>query len=306
MKKTVSVLLCAVLLCCTAAGCTSSGDENTSTKDELQDSSIELKITIDSHYDSMDESAVNAYKKLCNAVLNYETEVKFNTGLTDSVNQLFYTSFPQYILVDGIDFLDDNSGVSITYANDEATHKKKLEQFNSAVSSIMNECGFNSVGKNEYLLNVYSYIAQNFTVDNSVTNVFETVIQKKGMSSSLSGLFEYLLLQSDIEASHLINLEQSSIAKMISLASFNGSTYYFDVAMETDENKGRGLEYFAMDTERAQSSAGDGFVYTDNTEPDYIEDDTYSALETCTSYELSGTKVSANVKGDKDFEFDLN
>ncbi len=50
--------------------------------------------------------------------------------------------------------------------------------------------------------------------------------EKKGMNSTLSGLFEYLLLQNDIKASHLINLETNSIAKMISMAEFNGQKIF--------------------------------------------------------------------------------
>ena len=61
----------------------------------------------------LDESSIKAYEKLCNAVLNYKSEVKYNVSLSDDVNRLFYTSFPQYVLVDGIDFLNDNSGVKL-------------------------------------------------------------------------------------------------------------------------------------------------------------------------------------------------
>lgn len=304
MKKTISLILCAALLCVLFASCGEDDANNTSADSSLGNNNIELKITTDAHYSSLDESSIKAYEKLCNAVLNYESEVKFNTSLTDDVNKLFYTSFPQYVLVDGIDFLDDNSGVKITYANDRETQNTKLKEFNSAISKIMNDCGYGTVGKNEYLLNVYSYIAKNFTIDNSVTTVFDTVLQKKGMNSTLSGLFEYLLLQNGINASHLINLDSKSIAKMISLADFKGQKYFFDVTCELEDNSGKALKYFAMDTKRAQT--GNGFMFTDNTPADVIDDDTFSKLSTSSSYEIKDAKVIADVKGSDDFEFDLD
>ena len=304
MKKAISLFLCAVVICTAFSACSDKNSGNNKTDSENTEN-IELKITTDAHYSSLDESSIRAYEKLCNAVLNYDSEVKFNTGLTDDVNQLFYTSFPQYILVDGIDFLDDNSGVTITYANDKETQNAKLKKFNDAISSIMNSCGYGKVSKNEYLFNVYTYITQNFTIDNSVTTVFDTAIQKKGMNSTLSGLFEYLLLQDDIKASHLINIDSQSIAKMISLADFNGKKYFFDVTNEIEDNDGKALKYFAMDTARAQSSS-QGFKFTDNTPADAIKDSTYSKLGYSTSYTVKSSKVTVSLKGNDTFEFNLD
>lgn len=304
MKKAISVFLCATLICSLFAAC-SDNKNKVQEENSKNNENIELKITTDAHYASLDSSSLKAYEKLCNAVLNYESEVKFNTGLTDDVNQLFYTSFPQYVLVDGIDFLDDNSGVSITYANDRETQEAKLKEFNSAISSIMNACDYGKVSKNEYLFNVYTYITQNFSVDNSITTVFDTAIQKKGMNSTLSGLFEYLLLQADIKASHLMNIDSQSIAKMISMADFNGQKYFFDVTSEIEDNQGKALKYFAMDTARAQSSS-QGFMFTDNTNADTIENSTYSKLGMSTSFTVESSKVKVSLRGNDTFEFNLD
>lgn len=129
MKKTISLILCAALFCSIFAAC-SNADSSDKTDESVEADNVQIKITTDAHYASLDESSIKAYEKLCNAVLNYESEVKYNVSLTDDVNRLFYTSFPQYILVDGIDFLDDNSGVKITYANDKETQTAKLKEFN--------------------------------------------------------------------------------------------------------------------------------------------------------------------------------
>lgn len=303
MKKTICLLVSVAILCLSFAGC-SSGDKG---KENQESSPVtDIKITFDSHYSDMDESAVRTYEKLCNAVINHETEIKFNIALMDNVNQLFYTSFPLYALVDGMEYLDDNKGVSITYKYEAEEHAKRVDEFKAAVNDIMKECGYGTVGDNQYLLNLYTYIAKNIAVDNSVTTVMDTIISKKGISATISGMFEYLLLQRDIYASHIINLDSNSIAKMISMAEFKGGVYYFDPASEINETSGSGLVYFAMDSERATVSSNDEFAFTDQTKPEEIKDDTYFQLATCNSYTVKDNKVIADCKGGEDYEFTLN
>lgn len=306
MKRTASLILCLVLICTSFAGCgAKKANNNNSTGTENTD--IELKITVDSHYDDVDESTVRAYEKLCTAVMNYETEIKFNTALTDRVNQLFYTSFPLYSLVEGIDFLDDNSGVTISYVNEKEAHLAKVAEFKKAVSDIMINCGYGKVTSNLYLLNLYTYIATNVTIDNSVLSEMETILTKKGINSTISGMFEYLLLQAGVKASHVMNLNTDSVATMISMAQLNGKWYYFDPTAEIKENSGEGLMFFAMDEIRALNSASSAaFVYTDNSAPEPAEDDFFEPLKDCTSYTVEGNKVNAKLKGGKSFEFELN
>ena len=150
MKKAISLILSAAFVCSLFAAC-SDKSVNEDGNNKSSENNIELKITTDAHYSSLDESSIKAYEKLCNAVLNYKSEVKYNVSLSDDVNRLFYTSFPQYVLVDGIDFLNDNSGVKITYANDKETQNAKLKEFNADISKIMNKCGYGKVGKDERL-----------------------------------------------------------------------------------------------------------------------------------------------------------
>ncbi|MGN1420516.1 MAG: hypothetical protein ACI4XC_03245 [Eubacterium sp.] len=304
MKKSICLLMCAVLLCISITGCTTNGEKEK--EDNTETAVSDIKITFDSHYSDMGDSAVRAYEKLCTAVINHETEIKFNTSMMEDVNQLFYTSFPLYVLVDGMEFLEDNTGVSITYKYESEEHTKKVNEFKNAVNEIMRTCGYGSVGNNQYVLNIYTYIASNVTIDNSVTTVMDTVINKRGISATISGMFEYLLLQADISASHIMNLDSNSIARMISMAEFNGGTYYFDPASEINENSGSGLVYFAMDSSRATVSSNDEFVFTDKTKPEEIDDNTYDMLATCTSYKVEGNKVIADCKGNDDFEFILN
>lgn len=301
MKRIISVLLCASLLSALLVGCSSGKDDASSDNQEKQ---IALEITVDNHYSSFDEATKSAYKKLCNAVLAYESSVKFNIGLVDEINTLFYTSFPLYTLVKGIDFAKDNSGVEISYVYPQEEHKQRIEQFNNAVAEIMSECGYGKVSKNIYVLNVYSYLSQNITIDGTTTTVLETAVTKKGMSSTVSGLFEYLLLQSDIPASHVINVGENSLASMISMAQLNGEMYYFDISSEIEKTDGKGLSYFAMNTQRAADKDAK-LTFTDGSEINELDNDYFGKLANCTDYKVEGNKVVANCKGEN-FTFELN
>lgn len=295
------MLMCVAVICASVSGCSTDDNESAENNNVLND----LKITVDYHYSDTDDSTVRTYEKLCTAVMEHQSELKFNTAMTDDVSQLFYTSFPLYTLVEGMEFLDDNTGVSISYKYEQEEHLKKVNDFTAAVNGIMNECGYGTVSSSKYLLNLYTYIAQNVTIDNSVTTVMDTVINKCGISASISGMFEYLLLQAGISASHIMNLDSNSIARMLSMAEFNGGIYYFDPASEITETDGKGLTFFAMDSERATVSSNDEFVFTDKTQPDELTDNTYASLDTCTSYTLDGSTVTASCKGEEDFTFEL-
>ncbi|MGN0521616.1 MAG: hypothetical protein ACI4IQ_03145 [Eubacterium sp.] len=302
MKKSLSLILALFLICGLFSSCSSNqNEEETDTADTR-----ELIITTDYHYSDMDESAVRAYEKLVEAVLNYESEVKFNTALTDSVNQLFYTC-PFYALVDGISYTQDNTGVELKFKNDEQTHKQLINDFKEKINDIMVTCGYGTVNNNIYILNVYSYIAQNVNIDNTYTTVFDTVMYSKGVNSAISSMFEYLLLQASIPACHVMNLNNNGIAKLLSMVKFEGQWYYFDPASEIEKTSGKGLVYFAMDDSRAAvDSDSRQFVYTDQTPVDKIDDKAYSKLKDSQSYTLDGAKVTVQLKGQEDYSFECN
>ncbi|MGN1123364.1 MAG: hypothetical protein ACI4RR_03400, partial [Eubacterium sp.] len=72
------------------------------------------------------------------------------------------------------------------------------------------------------------------------------------------------------------------------------------------ENSGEGLMFFAMDEIRALNSASAAsFVYTDNTEPEPVEDDSYEKLKNSTSYTVENNKATAKLKGGKTFDFEI-
>ena len=47
-------------------------------------------------------------------------------------------------------------------------------------------------------------------------------------------------------------------------------------------------------------------MFTDYSSLDEIDDETFSKLSTSSSYEISGSKVIVDIKGNDDFEFNLD
>lgn len=303
MKKVFSLILCILMLGCMFSSCSSKDSGESSENSES--AQTQLKITTDFHYSTVDESVMRTYEKLCTAVIEGESEVKFNTAMMDKVNQLFYTSFPLYDLVESINYLEDNTGVTVTYKNDADLHKELVEQFTAKVSDIMKTCGCGKVSGNEYLFNVYSYITKNVTVDNSSVTTFSTIINSKGVAASISSMFEYLLLQGGVDACHLSNISSSS-AEFLSAAEFNGTWYYFDVVSEIENNSGEALRYFAMNDERAGLDASKAkFSYTDQSEAEVFTDSTFDALKNSQAYTIENSKVTVKIKNSEDYIIEL-
>lgn len=293
MKKIISLFLALVLVAAAFSGCSKSEKQN---EPETENT---VKITVDTHYSDFDESAVSAYEKLCNAVINGEEEVKFNTSLVDDVNQLYYTGFPLYALVDSLEFSSDNTGYIIKYKNSKEEHIALVKEFNDKILSIMDSCEYGKVSTNTYIFNVYTYITQNFTADSTVLTAYDALLQNKGYSSAINSLFEYLVLQGGGKASHAMGNVGASI---VSLVQFNGTWYYFDPYNEIVENQGKALKYFAM----SDSSMKTTYSYTDGEAVGETGDGSFNELRQSQSFTVDGSKVSVTCQDSTTFDFQLN
>lgn len=290
MKRIISILLSAVLIIGCFYGCSKESEEE-----------FVLKYTLDSHYSTADESTVRSFEKLCSAVENAEPEVKISASMVDSATQLFYTCYPMFTLVRAMTPLEDNSGFSITYTNDAEAHKQLVTQFKERISQIMTECRFGKVNVNEYIFNVYTYITQNFTLQNNATSTFDTIISGKGLSSYINSVFEYLVLQGGGKACHVVNYDGAST--MLSTVKFNDLWYFFDPAKEISDDSGKALKYFAMNNKDVKSIySTDKFKYTDGEKIEKIDDDSFAELRNSVSFSAEGSQAKVVISG-KDKEF---
>lgn len=287
MKKIISILLAATLAVTALAGCS---------KQEAPKADMLLKYTVDSHYDIADTSVRSFYEKLCEAVINGDEELKINTMLLDDVNRLYYTSFPLYVLVDGIDLLPDNTGFSIKYKNSPDEHKKCVQDFQDRINAIMQECGYGKTSIDNYIFNVYTYITANFKTDNNHLNVYDTLLNSCGYNASVNSLFEYLVLQGGGSACHVVALKGTS---MISLVKFKNMWYYFDPASEINDSGGKALKYFAFSTNVA-------YAYTNADKVEEKGDNAFAALKDSQSFTVDGGTINVELKGGSAFELKIN
>ncbi len=235
MKKLLCVISAALVIVSAFSACSS---------DKGGDESNKISYSYDSHL-TVNDSAKRAYESLCDAVVAGENTVYFNNALIQDVNQLFYTSFPLNSLVEKIEPSDDNSSFVITYKNDAEQHKKLVKDFVKKTESIMKECGYGKVSNNEYILNVYSYIAKNIEVDYSYTTAYDAIVSNLGTSASYSAAFEYLLRQAGIDSSHIYAPSVDEVL-FFSVVEIDGEEYLFAPYNEHKETEGNGLSYFGM------------------------------------------------------------
>lgn len=292
MKKIICILLSVVTAVVMFSACSA----NKEAKSENADFS--LKFTWDSHYSDVSEGAKTAYENAAQAIVNGDDSVSYSSQISDEVTSLLYTSFPLISLVDSIDTASGGNSVTITYKNDKEKHAELVSTFSNKVQEIMEQCGYGSVSSNEYVVNVYHYVATNVAYDSNVTDTYSAITTGKGMSAAISGMFEYLLLQGGVEASHIVGKDAAGTPWFFSRCKLGDTWYNFDIAAECAMNDGNGLTGFAMtDKEIISTGVQKGFTYSDQSEPAAVDmkENKYSVLRTCQSFEIKSDVITAQL-----------
>ncbi len=304
MKKLFSILLCFVLVLSFCA-CTAQKKEETEKEEE------QLKFTYDAAYSSYDESAVNAYEKLCQSVMDYSSELRMNTGLLDNVLQLFYTSFPLSALVKDLTVNDDESGVDIVYKYNESEHNAKTEQFINTVKETYKKCSEGSTNKTVYAIKLYNYIASSVTLNTDKTGIDETVscldtiLSGYGSSFSYSQYFEYMLRYNDIPAYHILSSDAIGAGWGLAGAVLDNNLYYFDILSEYYDNGGEKLKYFGMTSEDVRNEGLKDLKYTSQSGAPDASDLKFDICRKCDKWELDGAKLLVTIKSGKVVEVAL-
>lgn len=285
MKKVLSILMVTVIVMLTFCSCSSS--------DESSSNEVSLKYTYDSAYSNYDASVVRTYEALCEAVVNGEESFGMNVGMLGQVSQLFYTSFPLSALVTEINELDDGTGISIKYSSGTDEHLSKVKDFDQRVSDIVSNCQENATTQMAYIVNVYDYIAINCVESDtsSADNVYSTIMSNKGNSFTLASMFEYLLLQNDIKAYHIIAEDKSGAGRGFSGAEIASKMYYFDVCAEYSLNNGNKLKYFGITMDDIKESGISSMSYTNGEDAIDSYDLKFQPCRDCKEWELKDSKL---------------
>lgn len=284
MKKIVAVLLSVLLVCCAFAGCAT--DKNDAQPDAK---TPQLDFTYDFHYNSYDESTIRYYEQMCQAIIDQQTELRFNQSIYEQVSQLLFTSFPLVDLIDKVSINHDMSGITIAYKYDKAQHTQLVNDFVNKIDQIKADCMFGKVSDNEYIINVYKYVASNVVISqNNAITLYETITKGEGTSLTYSRMFEYILQQSGTDTSHVIALDKASGTWGLTIVFMDNSYFYFDPVKEAKDNGGTKLKFFGMTTADAQGCGLSDFRFSDSTKIEVeIIDTRFAPCRNCESYSVS-------------------
>ncbi len=296
MKKVLSIILSLSLVLSLFCACSGKKTE------EKEEEKPSLEFTYDAAYSSYDQSAINAYEKLCQCVLDYSGELRMNTGMLDSVLQLFYTSFPLSALVKDLKVNDDKSGVNLEYKYPEEEHRKKTQQFIDTVNDTFKKCSEGTTNKNVYALKLYNYIASSVKLSGGKTdidetvNCLDTVLNGVGSSFSYSQYFEYMLRMNGIPAYHVIASDAVGAGWGLCGAELDGQLYFFDILSEFYNNGGKKLIFFGMTSEDVKIEGLSGMKFTSGSLAPDASDLRFDICRRCDKWELDGAKLLITTK----------
>ncbi|MCR5208418.1 MAG: hypothetical protein K6C14_08090 [Eubacterium sp.] len=284
MKKTISILLCFLTVALCFFGC--SGGE----KEKSADEKLYITPVYDSAYESYDSSTVDAYKSLCETVLSYGDSVRMNTGLSEKVLRLYYTSFPLNQLVKDVTLNEDKSGLSITYVNEKEEHLKAVKAFDNKIKEI-NEACF-SPNADIYTVKLYAYIASHVQlVEDKSPTCYDTLIDGSGTSFSYAQLLTYLLLVSGHKACYVTAADAANTAWGLVQAEIKGEWLYLDPVTEYYDNKGTKLLFFGMTYKDLKKEGLSEPVYSDSSAARDASSLLFKPCRSCKSYSLEDNSV---------------
>ena len=282
MKKIICILLGIVLVASCLSSCSSKKEgENTA----ASAAESPLLFSYDMAYSNSESGAVNAYKAICSAIINYETELRINVELTDSAYQLLFSSFPLYELVDDFKDKEDGSGITISYKYDKDTHLKAVSDFTEKVQSIKNACADSN--KNVYAIKLYNYIASSIQESDDISvTYYNTIMNGVGTSFSYSKMFEYLLQQGGINTYHVLASDLGGKGWGLTAAELDGQIYYFDIMGEHYSNEGSNLLYFGMTSEDVENIGLRNLSLTDRTAAPDASDLRFEMCRQCEEWKI--------------------
>lgn len=245
MKKFLSVFLSILMIVTVFAGCSSNGLKSS------------LDITLDSNVE-MQPEVEKAYKKVCKSIIKGEETVEFGKDIEYDVNLLLKSQFPLINLVEYIRYNEKNESYDIAYKNSVDEHKTLVQKFTDKCNSIISAA--KETAKNNdvlFIMNIYKYFAQSVTNKTITGNSYTAIVENTGQSPAVSSAFEYILMQSGFNATHIIGSKENGAYAVWSAVEIDDEYYFFDPYAENVKNGGNGLKYFGQTLD---DKVADGFL----------------------------------------------
>lgn len=260
------------------------------------------------------------YNRLVNAIINKKSTVSIpSREVYDSVRFALGENFPFSILLENLRYNSEKNEVLISYAF-EKTHDDKITEFKKAVGDVFDECVVNSDDNVLAAMSVYKWLAENITIikDNSSksenksdttsssiaqdeekesvkTDIYTTLIDKKGTDESVAALFNFLVMQIGVEGKSISAWESTKTYNTWNLIKLDSKWYHCDIAREQKATDGAGLKYFGMTGERVSKLIKDKemflgeYSWFTNTPPK-ANSDRFSDFSNVSSWEIDASR----------------
>ncbi len=232
------------------------------------------------------------YNKFVNAVLEAKESAPLpSREYYDIIRFAIGENFPFSALISNCRYDSVNNRVLISYEFSK-THSEKIGEFKKAVQEIFNTCVKNTDDDAIAAISLYSYLAKNIDIkaDNTViakepddtasseissseqystqndnteikADIYSTLMDKKGTASSVSSLYNFLLMQLGIECKTVSSWNVNSY-KTWNMIKLDSKWYHCDIASEQRETEGDGLKYFGMTEQKVTENTGLEDIYT--------------------------------------------
>ncbi len=278
------------------------------------------------------------YKKFVNAVISSEKTVSIPTREDyDNIRFAIGESFPYSALIKIYRYDSQNNQVQIYY-NYDTEFDSKIKNFEMRVKDVFDGCVNNTDDKAIAAISLYSWLVQNveITSDNKIvqndnedssgiavsdisvddknnefnTDIYNTLMEKKGTPASVSALYNFLVMQLGIEGKTVSAWKQSEY-KTWNMIKLGMKWYHCDIASEQKENDGQGLMFFGMTEKKAFENAGVNEAFTGQSKwftnklPN-ANSKRFECFENIVSWELSPSRNSITAYTEEFSRFNWN
>ena len=284
-----SVMLSAIASCSKKEDETTTATTDTTVTEETSDTSATesseetLPVKQEGHYtfqthvypsmldEIMGPAAHEAYDNMIDAVLAGEDY--FDVADEDTyewvIGQFAYNCFPvidDYIESGYAEGYSNGRG-KITYLIPKEDLQRKIADFETEVTQILNDNLEDDYSDFEKALALYIYMARNYTYDYDLrdnssertVSGYQTLMDKSGICQGLSTLYSFLLLEAGVDATVMSGYSEIyADSHQWSYVKINGNYYHIDptFALDSDDS----LAYFMMTDDKR---AFDGFEPTE-------------------------------------------
>lgn len=236
------------------------------------------------------------YNKLVSAILKQEKSVAIPEGkIYDNVRFALGENFPFSALIEKLRYDAENKQVLISYTY-EKSHDEKIEEFKKAVQNVFDESIVDNDDDILAAMLLYKWISENITItqntfivedinseenennaessyiaqtedsietnENVKTDIYNTLISKKGTAESVASLYDFLLLQLGIECKKVNSWTDSKTYYTWNMVQFDSKWYHCDIYSEQKSTEGAGLKFFGMTQDRVSEYTNSSDFFT--------------------------------------------